>query len=69
MLPVPIAAEPLLMDLGSSCTDPTLKRMLVLLVGAILARRRRTVLGLLRIMRDWADGHISTYRRVLRRAR
>jgi hypothetical protein len=50
-------------------TEPTCNRVLVWLVGAILARGRRTVTALLWTMRGLAPGHPSSSHRVLSRAR
>jgi hypothetical protein len=69
MLSLPTVAEPLLMSLCIAFTEPTFNRVLVLLVGAILARGRRTVTAILWTMRGLAPGHPSSYHRVLSRAR
>lgn len=68
MISLPRVAEPLLMMFSIAFTDPTFNRVLVLLVGALLARSRRTVNALLWIMGDLAPGHPSDYHRVLSRA-
>ena len=50
MLPLPQVAEPLLMSLFMPFTEPTFNRIMVLLVGAVLAKGRRTVTSILWIM-------------------
>ena len=69
MVSLPSVAEPLLMTFSIAFTDPTFKRVLVLLAGAILTRGRRTVSSVLWTMRGLAPGDPSSYRRVLSRAR
>ena len=68
MLPLPSAAEPLLMSLSIAFTNPTFQRFLPLCVGAILTTGRRTVTGVLWTMRGLVDGHPSSYHRVFSRA-
>ena len=51
MLPIPSAAEPLLMSLSVAFTQPTFQRTIPLIVGAILTMGRRTVTGVLRTLR------------------
>jgi hypothetical protein len=68
MLPLPKVAEPLLMSFSMAFTEPTFKRILVLLVGAVLAKGRRTVTLILWIMGKLAPGHMSDYHRVFSRA-
>jgi len=68
MLQLPKAAEPLASSLSIAFTRPTWQRAILLLVGAILARGRRTVTGVLRTVRPVAQGHFSDYHRVLSRA-
>ena len=68
MLPLPSAAEPVLMSLSVAFTQPTFQRMLPLIVGAILTKGRHTVTGVLRTMRGRVPGHFSTYHRVFSRA-
>lgn len=50
-------------------TQPTFRRFLVLLAGAILTPGRRTVANLLRTAGAFASGHVSSYRRVFSQAR
>ena len=50
MLPLPQVAKPLLMSLSIPFTEPTFNRIMVLLVGAVLAKGRRTVTSILWIM-------------------
>jgi len=64
MLSLPSAAEPLLVSLSVAFTEPTFKRVLPLIVGAILTVGRRTVPGVPRTMRSLAPGHWSDYHRV-----
>lgn len=68
MLSLPCAAEPLIMGLSIAFTEPTFKRMLPLIVGAILTTGRHTVAALLRTMRGLVPGHWSNYHRVFSRA-
>lgn len=69
MVALPRVAEPLLMTFFVAFTEPTFKRVLVLLAGAILTRGRRSVSSILWTMRGLAPGDPSSYRRVLSRAR
>jgi hypothetical protein len=68
MLSFPSAAEPLLMSLSVAFTAPTFQRFLLLCVGAMLARGRRTVAEILWTMRGLVAGHSSSYHRVFSRA-
>jgi len=68
MLSLPSAAEPLLMSLSITFTNLTFQRFLLLCVGAILARGRRTVTGMLGAMGGLVNGHPSAYHRVFSRA-
>ena len=68
MIALPSAAEPLIVSLSVAFTEPTFKRVVPLLVGAILTRGRRTVTAVLRTMRSLAPGHFSSYHRVFSRA-
>jgi hypothetical protein len=54
---------------GSSFTAPTWQRVLVLVVGAILAPGRRTVAAALRVIGLDQDPHFTNYHRVLNRNR
>ena len=51
MLTLPSAAEPLIVSLSIAFTEPTFKRIVPLIVGAILTTGRRTVTAVLR----WTD--------------
>ena len=68
MLPLPVAAEPLLMSFGIAFSEPTCQRAMTLLIGAILTMGRRTVTGVLWTVRSIAPGHFSSYHRVFSRA-
>ena len=68
MLTLPPAAEPLIMSFYIAFTQPTFKRILPLIVGAILVVGRRTVTAVLRTMGPLAKGHFSSYHRVFSRA-
>ena len=68
MLSLPSSAEPILTSLSAAFTDPTARHVLVLMVGAILARGRRTITAVLRAAGGLADAHFSTYHRVFSRA-
>ena len=68
MLSLPSSVEPILMSFSVAFTEPTAARMVVLMVGTILARGRRTVTAALRVMGASAPGHFSDYHRVFSRA-
>jgi hypothetical protein len=68
MINLPSVAEPLLMSFSIAFTAPTFQRSLVLLVGAILAKGRRTITNLLWNVGDLAEGDPSNYHRVFSRA-
>ena len=51
MLSVPSAAEPLLMSFSIAFAQPTFQRILLLCVGVILTRGRRTATGVQRYLR------------------
>ena len=68
MLRVPQEARALLMNLSVAFSDRTFQRILVLLAGAVLLKGRRTILGILWIMRGLGPGHFSDYHRVFSRA-
>lgn len=68
MIHLPSVAEPLLMSFSIAFTEPTFQRSLVLLVGAILAKDRRTITSLLWTVGDLAEGHPTDYHRVFSRA-
>lgn len=68
MFYLPRALDAIFAGLAESFTRPTAQRFCVLLIGAILARGHRTITGILRAAGRLADGHFSTYHRVLSRA-
>jgi hypothetical protein len=68
MLAMPRAAEPLVSAFSVAFTGPTFQRALVLILGAILAIRQRTITNLLRVAAPLARGHWSDFHRVLCRA-
>ena len=68
MCALPRVAEPLLMGLSIAFTEPTFNRFVVLLVGAILTKGRRTITSILWVMRGLAPGHMTNYHRVFSRA-
>jgi hypothetical protein len=68
MLYLPPSLDAIFAHLAESFTQPTAQRFCVLLVGAILARGRRTITGILRATSRLAHGHFSTYHRVWSRA-
>jgi hypothetical protein len=68
MLTLPSSAEPVFMSLSVAFSDPVFQHVLVLMVGAILARGRHTVTAILQIMGPLATAHFSTYHRTLSRA-
>lgn len=65
---LPGCAEAILMAFGPGFSQPTFQRMLVLVVGAILARGRRTVTNMVWTMGELAFGDCSAYHRVFSRA-
>ena len=69
MLSLPKAAEPLISCFSVAFTRPTFQRVVVLIVGAILALRQRTVSNMLRVVGTLAQGHWSDFHRVFCRAR
>ncbi len=62
---VPNDARPLLDALAPAFTRPTFGRFLTLFGSAILTTGRRTVANLLRTAAPLAQGHVTTYQRVL----
>ena len=68
MFYVPKAAEPLVSAFSVAFTRPTFQRVIVLMIGAILSPRHRTVTAILRAVGRLADGHWSSFHRVLSRA-
>jgi DDE superfamily endonuclease len=65
MVRLPKAAEPLVCAFSVAFTHPTFQRVLVLILGAILSLRYRTVTGMLRAVGPLARGHWSDFHRVL----
>jgi DDE superfamily endonuclease len=65
MLRLPRAAEPLVSAFSVAFTRPTFQRVIVLILGAILSLRHRTVTGMLRAVGPLAKGHWSDFHRVL----
>jgi len=47
MFPLPSVAEPLVMSLSITFTQPTFNRIVPLLVGAVLTKGRRTITSIL----------------------
>src|SRR5665213_3436364 len=62
---LPKAAEPLVSPFSIAFTRPTFQRVTVLILGAIMAARHRTVTGMLRAAGSLAKGHWSDFHRVL----
>jgi len=62
---LPTEATTLLLALTPAFTQPTSRRFVTLLAAALLTPGRRTVANLLRTLGPLADGHVSTYQRVL----
>lgn len=62
---MPKAAEPLVSAFSIAFTRPTFQRVTVLILGAILAFRQRTVTGILRAVGPLAKGHWSDFHRVV----
>jgi hypothetical protein len=68
MLPLPQSAKPILVSLLTAFSEATARHVLILMIGAILARGRHTVTAILRTVQPLAQAHFSTYHRVLSRA-
>ncbi len=68
MLSIPKPAQPLVSTFSVAFTRPTFQRVTVLILGAILAPRQRTVTNVLRTVGPLAQGHWSDFHRVLCRA-
>ncbi len=66
---IPALALPLLHEFAPAFTQPTWRRAQVLLFAAILTTGRHTIANLWRTAGILADGHPSTYQRVLSQAR
>ena len=65
MFRMPKAAEPLISAFSIAFTRPTFNRAVLLMLGAILSSRCRTVTGILRAVGPLAQGHWSDFHRVL----
>jgi hypothetical protein len=65
MMRFPKAAEPLVDAFSVAFTSPAFQRVLVLMLGAILSLRQRTVTAMLRATGSLAEGHFSDFHRVL----
>src|SRR5438034_1734229 len=61
----PKAAEPLIYPFSVAFTRPTFQRVGLLIVGAILALRHRSITAILRTVGPLAKGHFSDFHRVL----
>src|SRR5262245_38565511 len=62
---LPAEAAPLLLALTPAFTAPTAQRFQILLAAALLTTGRRTIAHLLRTLGGLADGHRTSYQRVL----
>ena len=62
---LPGEAAPLLLALAPAFTRPSGQRFLLLMAAAVLTTGRRTVANLLRTLGPLAQGHPTTYQRVL----
>jgi len=62
---LPTEAGPLLLALAPAFTAPTFGRFILLMTAALLTHGRRTVANLLRTLGPLADGHRTSYQRVL----
>jgi len=51
------AAKPLISRLSVAFTRPTFQRVILLITGAIVAMRQRTVTGMLGTQGHWSDFH------------
>jgi len=62
---LPRAAQPLLSSFSVAFTRPTFQRFSLLILGAILALRQRTITAMLRPVAPLVHGHWSDFHRVL----
>lgn len=62
---LPSEATPLLLALAPAFTAPTYRRFVTLLAAAVLSTGRRTIANLLRTAGPLAEGHVTSYQRVL----
>lgn len=65
MLCLPKAAEPLVSAFSVAFTRPTFQRVIVLILGAILSVRQRTITAMLRAVGPLAHGYWNDFHRVL----
>ncbi len=63
--PLPAEAAPLRLALAPAFTQPTFHRFTLLLAAAVLTTGRRTVANLLRTAGPLAQGHQTSFQRVL----
>jgi hypothetical protein len=61
MFTLPKAAEPLVRAFSVAFTRPTFQRVTLLILGAILSLRHRTITGMLRALGPLAKGHWRTF--------
>jgi DDE superfamily endonuclease len=66
---IPACALPVLTMFQPAFSTPTYHRFCVLVLAAVLTTGRRTVVNLLRTVREKAPGHISAYHRVFSQRR
>jgi hypothetical protein len=66
---VPRSAVSLVDAFASGCSSRVFARLVTLLIGWVLAPRRRCVTSMLRLLAPMVDGHWSDYHRVLSQAR
>ena len=66
---LPAQAQPIFLAFSVAFTAPTFQRWLVLALAAILTPGRRTLINLLWPLAGVAQGHVSSYHRVLSRRR
>lgn len=64
MVRFPPGVQPLLTQWATAFTQPTFRRWILLLLGAILTTGRHTVQNMLRVIQGLAPGHASSYQRV-----
>lgn len=64
MVRFPPGVQPLLTQWATAFTQPTYRRWILLVLGAILTTGRRTVQNILRVVRGRAAGHACSYQRV-----
>ena len=66
---IPRVVLRILMPLSVAFTRPTFQRVLMLFLGAVLLRGKRSVTAALGVLGKLAQGHFSSYHRVFSRAR